>query len=136
MNQLKKRVYKSIRYCDIGSGLLTMGVTIFAFFSDNWILYDMIAICICVGSIKIFHFNSLKQSYLAMTIMVATITIISVVLHFLLPQSYNDYAGELSSPIFLEVPDLVNNLFKKCSWLPIVDVIIPGVTLSYLRVHD
>jgi hypothetical protein len=92
--------------------------------------------CICVGSIKIFHFNSLKESYLAMTIMVITVSIVCVILHFLLPLSYNDYAGELSSPIFFEVPDLVNNLFKKCSWLPVLDVIIPGVTLSFLRVYD
>jgi NADH:ubiquinone oxidoreductase subunit 6 (subunit J) len=27
-------------------------------------------------------------------------------------------------------------LFKKCSWLPVLDVIIPGVTLSFLRVYD
>lgn len=31
---------------------------------------------------------------------------------------------------------MVNNLFKKCSWLPVFDVIIPGVTLSYLRIYD
>lgn len=71
-----------------------------------------------------------------MTIMVVTVSTVCVILHFLLPLSYNDYAGELSSPIFFEVPDLVNNLFKKCSWLPVLDVIIPGVTLSYLRVYD
>jgi hypothetical protein len=71
-----------------------------------------------------------------MTIMVVTVTIVGVTLHYILPLSYNDYAGELSSPIFFEVPDMVNNLFKKCSWLPILDVIIPGVTLSFLRVHD
>jgi hypothetical protein len=40
------------------------------------------------------------------------------------------------SPLFIEVPDLVNNLFKKCSWLPVIDIIIPGVFLSYLRTYD
>ncbi len=71
-----------------------------------------------------------------MIILVTNTTLLAIILHFILPHSYNDYAGELSSPFFLEVPDLVNNLFKKCSWLPIIDVIIPGVTLSYLRVYD
>lgn len=71
-----------------------------------------------------------------MIILVTNTTILAIILHFILPLSYNDYAGELSSPFFLQVPDLVNNLFKKCSWLPIIDVIIPGVTLSYLRVYD
>lgn len=53
-----------------------------------------------MGSIKIFHFNSLRESYLAMAIMVATVTVVCIILHFLLPLSYNDYAGELSSPLF------------------------------------
>ena len=71
-----------------------------------------------------------------MIIMLINTTVLAIILHFLLPLSYNDYAGELSSPLFFEVPDLVNNLYKKCSWLPIIDVIIPGVMLSYLRVYD
>lgn len=71
-----------------------------------------------------------------MIITFLAITVLTIILHFLLTLSYNDYAGELSSPLFLQVPDLVENLFKKCSWLPILDVIIPGVTLSYLRLHD
>jgi hypothetical protein len=71
-----------------------------------------------------------------MLIMLTNTSVLAIILHFLLPLSYNDYAGELSSPLFFEVPDLVNNLYKKCSWLPIIDVIIPGVMLSYLRVYD
>lgn len=31
---------------------------------------------------------------------------------------------------------MINNLYKKCSWLSILDIILPGVTLSFLRVHD
>ena len=125
-----------VRQCDTLSGIFSIAIMIVAFFEDNWILYNILAGCICVGSIKIFHFNSLKESYLAMAIMVATVSVLCIVLQFILPLSYNDYAGELSSPLFFQVPDLVNNLFKKCSWLPVLDVIIPGVTLSYLRLYD
>jgi hypothetical protein len=71
-----------------------------------------------------------------MTVLFMSVTFLTIVLHYMLTMSYNDYAGELSSPLFLQVPDLVFNLFKKCSWLPILDIILPGVTLSYLRVHD
>lgn len=71
-----------------------------------------------------------------MIIMVVTVAILTIALHFILPLSYNDYMGELSSPFFLQVPDFINNLYKKCSWLSVLDVIIPGVTLSYLRVYD
>lgn len=71
-----------------------------------------------------------------MFIYVFNVTSIAIALHFMLPRSYNDYATELSSPLFFQVPDLINGLFKKCSWLVVVDVIVPGVTLSYLRVYD
>ena len=95
------------------------------------------SICICVASIKIFHFSSLKEAYSTQLIVIAIFTTLTAVIHFLEPdRSYNDYATELSSPLFLVVPDLVNNLFKKCSWMFILDIIVPGVMLSYLRLYD
>lgn len=71
-----------------------------------------------------------------MVIMVASLFVLTTIMHFTLPRSYNDYAGELSTPFFLQVPDLVNNIYKKCSWLSNTDVVIPGVMLSYLRLYD
>ena len=50
---------------------------------------------------------------------------ITTAIHFLQPErSYNNYATELSSPLFLVVPDLVNNLFKKCSWLLLISYVL------------
>jgi hypothetical protein len=31
---------------------------------------------------------------------------------------------------------MITNLYKKCSWLPVIDVVVPGVCLSYLRKYD
>lgn len=78
----------------------------------------------------------MKQAYLSMTISVVFVTVISTISHFVLDRSYNDYASELSSPLFIALPDLVAQLYKKCSWLPVIDVIIPGVFLSFLRTYD
>ena len=124
------------RWCDCISALLTICIGILAIFYENWIFYNFIAGCICVASIKILHFNSLKMAYKSMAIMCISTAVLGAILHFILTQSYNDYAGELSSPFFFQVPDMIQNLFKKCSWLPILDVTIPGVTLSYLRMYD
>lgn len=66
-------------------------ILIAAFF-ENWIYYDILAIFICVGSIKIFHFKSLREAFISMTIMVLTVTFLAIILHFILPFSYNDYA--------------------------------------------
>jgi hypothetical protein len=78
----------------------------------------------------------MKQASYSLAISVTSVTLIAIVLHWILPRSYNDYASELSSPLFIEVPDLVDNLFKKCSWLPVVDIIVPGVLLAFLRTYD
>lgn len=96
----------------------------------------MMACCVCVGCIKLFYFDNLRQAFTAMGIYVGNVTTIAISLHYILKRSYNDYATELSSPLFLEVPDLIGSLFKKCSWLVVVDVIVPGVALSYLRMYD
>ena len=51
------------------------------------------AVCICIASIKIFHFRSLKQAFASMTIMFVSVTILAIIFHFTLAQSYNDYTG-------------------------------------------
>lgn len=128
---------KWLRWCDVGALGCTAVVTTVAFLFESWILYDILAACICVGSIKLLYFNTLKQAFISMGIYVFNVTTIATTLHFILPdRSYNDYATELSSPLFISVPDLINGLFKKCSWLVVVDIIVPGVALSYLRVYD
>lgn len=82
-----------IRVCDLISIALTVITTVTAFFIESWVYYYFIAGCICVGSIKLFHFSSLKQAFSSMIIMVTNTTILAIILHFLLPLSYNDYAG-------------------------------------------
>ena len=94
------------------------------------------AIFICVASIKLFHFNSLRDAFLSKGIVVLTFTGVSTVLHFLSNRSYNDFLNEISSPFFIVVPDLVHNLYKKCSWLFIADIIFPGLLISYVRLYD
>ena len=141
---LKKKLFKvgdgigamKIRICDVASFLLSTIMFVLGFFLTNWIYNDVMAVCICVGSIKLFKFRSLKQGFLSMIIFLVFVTIAAIILHFTLDRSYNDYATELDSPIFLTMPDLIKTLYKKCSWLPVVDVIVPGVFLSFLRKYD
>lgn len=115
----------------------TITVTLLAMFFENWIFYDALACCICVACIKLIHFESLREAFISNIIVVGTVTILAIAFHFIFPdRSYNDYATELSSPLFLMVPDLDHSLYKKCSWLLTADVIIPGMTLAYLRLFD
>lgn len=83
-----------------------------------------------------FRFRSLRNGIFTMLIVLASIAIFAIWSYFKLPRAVNDYASELSSPLFVEVPDLVNNLYKKCSWISIYDMILPGAILAYLRDYD
>ena len=51
--------------------------------------------------------------------------------------SYNDFFGSnVSSPLVLQVSILSYYLYQKCSWLPVTEVILPGITIAYLRRFD
>jgi hypothetical protein len=133
---LKNPFFKFIRPCDVFSLIGSFLLLALGLFVDNFIVTNILATIICVGSIKMLRFRTLLQSVICMGIYVATVTGVAIVFHYILSQSYNDYATELSSALFLQFPDLVNNLYKKCSWLPVFEVIIPGVMLSFLRSYD
>ena len=128
--------FYNVRRCEIVSIIIALAFFILSLFVENWILYTFLACCICVGSIKMLYFSSMQQAFYSLAISVGIVTLLASILHIILPRSYNDYASELSSPLFIEVPDLVDNLFKKCSWLPVFDIIVPGVLLSFLRTYD
>jgi hypothetical protein len=78
----------------------------------------------------------MKHAFISMFTFALLVGVGAGALHFVLERSHNDYVSDFSTPLFIQIPDLINNLYKKCSWLPIIDVIIPGVLLSYLRTFD
>ena len=89
---LKNPFFKIVRPCDvislIGSFLLlTLGLLV-----DNWIVTNILATITCVGAIKMFRFRTLQQSVYCMSIYVATVTATAIIFHYILSQSYNDYA--------------------------------------------
>lgn len=133
---LKFPVFKFFRRCDFISLGVSTVMFIIGFFTDSWIYYNIIALAICVGAIKMLRFSTMKQAFLSMLISVITVSTMAIILHFVLERSYNDYATELNSPLFIMIPDMVDQLYKKCSWLPVIDVIVPGVFLSFLRTYD
>lgn len=56
VRRLRQPVYKAVRQCDLASLACATVVTVIACLLENWILYDMMASCICVGCIKVFYF--------------------------------------------------------------------------------
>lgn len=93
VRKLKKEIFKAIRLCDVMSFVVSTAMFIAAFFSSNWVYNDVLAIAVCVGSIKLFRFSSMKQAVISMSISVIFISIASIFFHYNLDRSYNDYAS-------------------------------------------
>jgi len=90
--KLRVEVYKIVRYCDLVSLFISLAIVAVSVFVENWVLYNLIGICICVACIKLFHFCSLKEAYIFMGLVVLTISVITIISHYILERSYNDYA--------------------------------------------
>jgi hypothetical protein len=91
----KKNVFSFVRICDILSFIFAGGLIVIGNYLYNWIYYDFLSILICVGGIKLFRFKNMKHAFLSMFTFIVMIGAGSGYLHFILTQSYNDYASDL-----------------------------------------
>ena len=78
-------LYSYFRICQALSIFLSLLVVIAAFFVDNWIFDNIMAICICVASIKILQFNSLKETFISKLIVIVVFTSVTAALHYIDP---------------------------------------------------
>ena len=98
----------------------------------------MLSIVITVGAIKVFKFLDLRSALACCFIIFAEENLAALIIHVAKGEiSYNDLFGSnISSPLFMQVPNLNYSLYQKCSWLPVTEIILPGVTIAYLRRYD
>jgi len=62
---------------------------------------------------------------------------VGLFVHYVFKISYNNYIINIfQSPIIFVMPSITHELYRKCAWLPISAVLIPGLILSYLRRFD
>jgi hypothetical protein len=132
MTKLKKNISRRV----LASAIISVTCYILGIWFENWIYYNILSSCIAIGAIKMFRFKSLRDGFYTLIVVVISITVFTIWSYSKLARPINDYSFELSSPLFIEVPDLVNNLYKKCSWVSIYDMILPGAILAYLRDYD
>lgn len=82
---LLKPLLGVIRVMDFFSTLVGLGFTIGWWLSNkNWIMNDIIAVCICISFIKIFKIVNLKMALVYMIIIVSTEITIALCIHFIL----------------------------------------------------
>ena len=106
------------------------------FVSHNWIINDLVVICICIVSIRIFRFTNSK--------FIISIYVLILLYEMIWVNNYSKKEIEnkltnnskSSVPLRLICPELVSTPFKRCFSVPISDIILPGIFLAYLKKFD
>ena len=102
--------------------------------SRNWLIGNIIAVAISIITIRIFKFTSFK--------FISAIYIFSLVYEYLwvyYKSNYYDENYKLTNttpydfPVKIICPELISSPFSACNYLPISDIILPGILLMYSR---
>ena len=127
-----------IRVMDIIGFFVGLGILLGWWFSNrNWIISDVITICIWVGTIKLFKFTSFKIATLTFTFTIVLELIFIVLMQVVFDRSYNtELLNLFNIPFFLQIPTINPVPNQKCSWLFISSLVYPGIVLSYLHRFD
>ena len=101
----------------------------------NWIFNDVLAVCICIGLIKLLKFSSFKAVFMFLVMVVGAEIAWAV---FLLQKAnaavYGDFVLYFfNSPFEIQLPIITQVFDTRCSWIPAAQVIFSGAILSYLR---
>lgn len=105
--------------------------------SHNWLINNIVSICISIITIRIFKLTSFK--------FIVLIYIIAFVYDYMWVAYRSNNYGENykltnsmteNLPIRILCPELVSSPFRACSSLSIADIILPGIFLSYLKKFD
>lgn len=123
---------------DICSIIVGFGFTIAWWFSSkNWIVNDVISVCMIVAFIKILKFTSLQMATICFVIVMAIEMTFVIIIHYTTSTTYNNlFLNEFNYPFELQIPTINAVYNQKCAWLPFTSVIYPGMLLSYLRRFD
>jgi len=107
------------------------------FSNKNWILNDIIALCITVGLIKTFKFVSFKIgfiSYVLLNVVFITGAILTPILH---KQNFMIYfLVSVNNPFQFQMPLIIPTYSQKCVFVSITSIFLPGLLVSYLRRFD
>jgi hypothetical protein len=102
--------------------------------SNNWLIGNLIAIAISIITIRIFKITSFK--------FLSTVYIFAFIYEYLwvyYKSNYHDENYKLTNsnpqdlPVRIVCPELISSPFSACNYLPIADIILPGLLLMYSR---
>ncbi|CAD8125332.1 unnamed protein product [Paramecium sonneborni] len=137
--KLQAQIFLSIRVCDCISIFLSIVlVTLYIILNQAWYISDLITFCISGSLLRLFKVISLR----GVTILYGAIIIFDCIYYFyLLTQlfsvNYQIVVLQYSNyPVLFQIPQIKYNLNKVCVWLSLMDLVVPGLSISYLYRFD
>lgn len=107
------------------------------FSSKNWILSDIIALCMTIALIKAFKFVSFKIgfiSYVLLNIFFVLAAVLTSVLH---KENFVVYfLLSVNNPFQFQMPTIIPTYSQNCVFVSITSIFLPGLLVSYLRRFD
>jgi hypothetical protein len=105
-------------------------------YTHNWLINNIISIAISIVFIRIFKFTSFK--------FILIIYVLAIAYECVWIKYYSTYSSENSKltnvasglPIKILCPELTSSPFNACNSLPIADIILPGILLTYSKKYD
>ena len=103
------------------------------FFIYKRYISNIISILIMGSLMKIFMFKNMKNATLFLFICCLTDIINALLSHYTRNMSYdNIIISYLNSPFLFEAISFNSKLYKKCSWMPLMDFVLIGLFISYM----
>ncbi len=109
----------------------------FYFFSENWILNNLIAIAIALITIRLFKFTNFKL----ILIMFSLRFLYDLIWSYYFSQYFSENFrlsnnSQFNLPIKFVCPEFSSSPFNSCNFLPIADIILPGILCTYAKIFD
>lgn len=107
------------------------------FSNKNWIVNDIVSVCMIVACIKILKFTSLQMAVICFLITMTVQMTFVITIHFTVDTTYNIlFLNNFNNPFELQLPTINPVFQQKCAWLPVTAIIYPGMLMSYVRRFD
>ena len=107
------------------------------YLTHNWVINNIIAISISLISIRLFKFTSFK-----LLIIMFSLGILYNLVWAVFYSSYYSHNFKLTNnspnnfPIKILCPEFFPSPFNSCNFLPIADIILPGLLMMFAKIYD
>ncbi|EAR90165.1 signal peptide peptidase (macronuclear) [Tetrahymena thermophila SB210] len=107
------------------------------FIKKPWFMNDILSVAIMSCTIKFFKITSMKSAAIFMGITLLYDTVTAILIHYSQSQSYDSLIlAKANYPFELQIPSFKHILDKKCAWIAITSIVLPGFFLQYLHRFD